>query len=494
LLDLAPIGIAFADNPECRTIEVNRYGAQIMKIGRTTPPAGDPKVGYRFVRDDKDLPPEDLPLQRAWRTGKPVRDFRATYVPEDGAAFEFHMSSAPVFDKDGRIRRVIGVYDDITRLVTAQAASETRAAQQDFVATTGSLSLRGHSGEQLVAALPEQLARILKIELVKLLVYRPETGDFRLEASYGFQEPRGTIVAGGLNSQAGYTVQSAAPVIVQDLAQEKRFNGPLLLREAGVVSGVSVLIGDPEKPWGVLGVHSRQAMTFTADDIKFLQAIANVIAATVERDSWSRHQRLLLDELRHRVKNSLATVQALASLSFRGRRMTPDVVKGFVARLQTLALAHDLHFEHDGQEVDFEELVRRQVEPYDQQGGRIRISGPARTRLPAGTAIDMAMAVHELVTNAVKHGALSSGEGRVSVAWRRDGEAFFIDWVERGGPAIVGPPERTGYGTVVVATMPKMNLGADIDVLYDRAGFSWRLRCPARMALVDAYANRRDLA
>jgi hypothetical protein len=96
------------------------------------------------------------------------------------------MSSAPVFDHEGQIRRVIGVYDDITRLVAAQTASEIRAAQQDFVATTGSLSLRGHSSDELVEVLPEQLARILKIEFVKVLLYHPETGDFSLEASLWF--------------------------------------------------------------------------------------------------------------------------------------------------------------------------------------------------------------------------------------------------------------------------------------------------------------------
>jgi two-component sensor histidine kinase/PAS domain-containing protein len=454
LLDLAPIGIAFADDAECKSIEVNRYGAQIMKIPRKSPPAGNRNANYRFVRDGSDIPPEDLPLQMAWRTGKPVRDFRATYFPSDGAAFEYLMSAAPVLDAEGNVRQVIGVYDDVTRLVEAQAAAEIRAAQQDFLATTGSLSLRGQDARELTRILPEQLARMLRVDYAKVLMYQPETNDFRLEATHGFSQPPGTVVGGGLNSQAGYTLQSAAPIIVERLAEEQRFSGPPLLREAGVVSGISVIIGDPENPWGVLGIHTRQYRKFTADDVKFLQSIANVLAATLERDAWGRQQRLLLDELRHRVKNNLATVQAIAGLSFGRQASENPVVEGFMARLMALAAAHDLRFQSDWKDVDFGELVRRQVTPYVSEG-QIKVEGRSGIRLPAAMAIDIAMVVHELVTNAIKHGALSTPDGTVRIGWSIDDGAAAHDqipfhWQEKGGPKVNGPPAVNGVGTTLM--------------------------------------------
>jgi two-component sensor histidine kinase len=292
---------------------------------------------------------------------------------------------------------------------------------------------------------------MLRVDYAKVLMYQLETNDFRLEANHGFSQPPGTVVGGGLNSQAGYTLQSAAPIIVERLAEEQRFSGPPLLREAGVVSGISVIIGDPENPWGVLGIHTRQYRKFTADDVKFLQSIANVLAATLERDAWGRQQRLLLDELRHRVKNNLATVQAIAGLSFGRQASENPVVEGFMARLMALAAAHDLRFQSDWKDVDFGELVRRQVTPYVSEG-QIKVEGRSGIRLPAAMAIDIAMVVHELVTNAIKHGALSTPDGTVRIGWSIDDGAAAHDqilfhWQEKGGPKVKGPPAVNGVGT-----------------------------------------------
>jgi two-component system CheB/CheR fusion protein len=475
LLDLAPIGIAFADDQECTTIDVNRYGARIMNMPQKVLPAGAPAATYRLVRDGIEVKAEDLPLQKAWRTGKSVRDFRATYLA-DNTAFEFLMSAAPVLDREGKVRRVIGIYDDITRLVEAQAAAEVRAAQQDFVAKTGSLSLRGQTAKELIAALPKQLGRTLGVELVKVLLFQPETGDFRLEAGIGFDRPVGTIVPGGLDSQAGYTVEASSPIIVESLAEEKRFTGPALLREAGVVSGISVIIGDPEHPWGVIGVHTRTRRAFTADDIQFLQSIANVVAATLQRDVWQRDQRLLLDELRHRVKNSLATVLAIAALTFGRQPVTAEAVEGFTARLHSLSRTQDLRFESDGHEVDFGDLIRRQVEPFG-SGDRIRIDGPSGIRLAPNSATDLAMALHELLTNAAKHGALATERGAVRTTWRRetrgDGRVIVFDWIEEGGPA-VEPPASEGVGSKVlqaIAQRPQFKL----DRRFEREGLHCRI-------------------
>jgi len=439
LLDLAPIGIAFADDPSCEWIQVNRYGAQIMRVPHRTPPAGGPSSDYKFVHNGVEVPPADLPLQKAWRTGKPVTDFRATYIPADGQAFEFLMSAAPVKDAEGRIRRVIGVYDDVSRLVEAQTAAHKRASQQDYVATRGTKSLRGSSGEDLVDSISEQVANMLDIPLVKILENRPHQQDLELRAAHGFDVPLGSSVPAGLDSQAGYTMQSGSPVIVENLAAEARFSGPQLLIDAGVVSGVSILIGDPETPWGVLGAHTKVFRTFTADEVKFLQSVANVIAATVQRDEWERHQRLLLDELRHRVKNSLASVQAIAALSFRSAA-EPETTQGFLSRLQALAQSHDLNFESDWRGVPVSAIIRQQLAAFDTDGSRVSCAGTPDLSLPPNAAIDIGIIIHELATNAAKYGALSTRQGRVSVTWTvetQSGARYLeIDWEESGGPAV----------------------------------------------------------
>lgn len=218
---------------------------------------------------------------------------------------------------------------------------------------------------------------------------------------------------------------------------------------------------------------------------------SKIVRDITERKQSEEQIQALLKEVNHRAKNTLAVVQAIA------RQTVPEgqqkFLDSFLERIQALSTNQDLLVANAWRGVTMEELARTQLAPFEGLGGRMAISGPA-LQLTSAAAQTIGMVLHELATNAVKHGALSSGDGNVSVAWRRDSGEFFIEWVERGGPAITGPPEQTGYGTVVVATMPKLNLGADIDVLYDAVGFGWRLRCPAQRALGDADAYRRDPA
>jgi two-component sensor histidine kinase len=115
-----------------------------------------------------------------------------------------------------------------------------------------------------------------------------------------------------------------------------------------------------------------------------------------------------------------------------------------------LARAQNLHFESDGREIEFRDLIRQQVEPYDASGERIHLEGPTGIKLAPAVAIDMSMVVHELVTNAAKHGAMRVEGGTVKARWRSkqsDGSHVVVfDWQEKGGPP-VEPPRVAGVGT-----------------------------------------------
>ncbi|MGF1606829.1 MAG: PAS domain-containing protein [Rhodothalassiaceae bacterium] len=456
LLDLVPIGIATTTDPTCREINVNRYGQTVMKVPQRTPPAGHPQAGYHFRVDGEIIDPAELPLQKAWRTGKPVQNFRATYVHDDGHSFEFLMSSAPVLDEQGQVRQVIGVYDDVTRLVQAQAAAEARAAQQDFVAAQGGRSLRGQSAEAMIAAIPERLIALLEADCAKILRHDRDAGDFVLTAAAGFAVPLGTRVPGGADSQAGYTLDGGSPVVVEHLKSDKRFQGPPLLHQAGIISGISVVIGDPEAPWGVLGAHSRTQRRFTPDDVKFLQSVANVLAATLQREDYDRRQGTLVEELRHRVKNVLATVQAIAGITFRGEERKPLAVQSFLGRLDSLSAAHELQFLAEDGDMNVAAVLERQVAPYNDGTNRIDLTGDRSILAPQKLSLDLAMLVHELVTNAVKHGALSVPEGQVRLSWRResvDGQPHLVvQWREQGGPP-VAEPGHEGTGSRLLSAL-----------------------------------------
>ncbi len=477
VLELAPIGIAFADDPACSQIEVNRYGASIMHSPRKARPAGDPAAGYRIMRDGNEMAAEDLPLQVAWRTGQPVKDFRATLVRANGEGFELLMSAAPILDDDGTVRRVVGVYDDVSGLVSAQAAAETRAAQQDFVATIGSRSLRGVTGDELPTMMAKEVARLIGAEFARFLIYQPEQTNFRVSSAFGLEPEDGAVVSADQHSLGGYTLCADAPVIIENMAEEKRFTIDAHLRDAGAKSGIAVVIGDPKHACGVIDAYTRTSHRFSADDIKFLQSVGNVIAATLQRDAWLGHQQLLMNELRHRVKNLLATVQAIASLSFRQKLSSPEIVKSFIARLNALARAHDLQFRSNWKEVAFAELIQRQTEPYDSTGTRIELHGRSDVRLPPELAIDMAMAIHELATNAAKHGALSKQGGKVDVTWRTelrgDEEVIVLDWAESGGPEVESKG-GDGVGAKLLDTIAKRSV-FQIDRSFERDGLRCRI-------------------
>ncbi len=164
----------------------------------------------------------------------------------------------------------------------------------------------------------------------------------------------------------------------------------------------------------------------------------------------NQHLQLLVSELNHRVKNMLAIVQSLSQQTFRGERVTEVERKAFEGRLTALASAHDL-LTRDNWESPTLSAVAREVFDAHARGHAISISGPP-VRLNPKTAVTLAMALHELCTNAVKYGALSVAGGSVALRWEIEQEPeprLTMTWRERGGPT-VEPPSRRGFGSRLI--------------------------------------------
>jgi two-component sensor histidine kinase len=204
-------------------------------------------------------------------------------------------------------------------------------------------------------------------------------------------------------------------------------------------------------------------------------------AAQQEIDQRKRAEEaneLLLHELKHRVKNTLATIQAVAMQTF---RQAPGTEKeAFNARLFALSEAHDLLTQHDWEVVDVTLIVRRAIAPFAAEADkRFEISGP-EVEITAERALQLAMVLHELATNAAKYGALSNLTGTVKVAWeiQVQGETEFlkIGWLETGGPEVVSP-DRKGFGSRMISrALRGEGCGAEFDFRPDglcvRLGFT----------------------
>lgn len=174
-----------------------------------------------------------------------------------------------------------------------------RARRQSVVASLGQTALSGKDFDALLKEIVRQVADTLDVKFSKILEFTPDKKNLRLRAGIGWQKGMvgSATVGAGLDSQAGYTLSIGAkePVIVEDLSNEKRFAGPSLLSDHRIVSGMSVIIGDPEEPFGILGAHSTRKKIFDSNDAQFLLSVANIAAAAAEREETAKNQKLVFD-------------------------------------------------------------------------------------------------------------------------------------------------------------------------------------------------------
>ena len=200
-----------------------------------------------------------------------------------------------------------------------------------------------------------------------------------------------------------------------------------------------------------------------------------------EAKAGDDRQRLLLRELNHRVKNTLATVQALASQTVRHARNPPEFLEAFSARLQSLGHAHGMLSDNEWRGIRICELVRREVRPFDDvETPRIRISGEDILLTP-DQALGLGLILHELASNAMKYGSLSVRAGIVDLTWhltgRRGNRVLTIDWQESGGPAVL-PPDQTGFGSILIRRSLAKVLSSEVKHVFAPDGVTAEITMP----------------
>ena len=182
---------------------------------------------------------------------------------------------------------------------------------------------------------------------------------------------------------------------------------------------------------------------------------------------------MLVNEMQHRIKNSLATIQAIAFQTLNRHAKERDA---FIARLHALGSAHDLLTSKTWEKASVRAIVTRALEPFQEHvNDRLTIDGPADLWLDSTKSVTVAMALHELATNAVKYGALSNGRGRVSIAWQRqsDPDRMRLVWQESGGPE-VRPPKQKGFGSHLIERAFAGQLGGS-ELVFSPQGLSCTL-------------------
>lgn len=222
------------------------------------------------------------------------------------------------------------------------------------------------------------------------------------------------------------------------------------------------------RPNGLRHLPPELAIDLEADNVMLRAALANSASADVRRD-------LITQELKHRIGNLLAVVQAIARHTFKSADAAS--VEDFNARLHALAAAQKLLIDSETRPASMLEVVTSTLAPHCSDGDRARISGPD-VALDGRRAHALTLALHELATNAAKHGALSTDTGWVEVVWTQEEGSLSLLWREHDGPPVTAPTRR-GFGSTLISRNLGLAFRGKADLDFHTDGLVCRLTAPA---------------
>jgi two-component sensor histidine kinase len=369
--------------------------------------------------------------------------------------------------------------------ISEGATGELRSRQRLLKETTALQALLGASDrlwqtQDLETGLREVLKgaiALVSADKGNIQLLDPTRKVLTIAAQVGFAQPFLDFfqeVEADEDCACGRALRNRERVIITDVEADPAF-APF--REIARISGFRAVQSTPlfrsdGTPLGMLSTHFARPRVPDPEELALLDLYVRQAAAFIERIRQEDHIRLLSRELSHRCKNILSLVEVMAR-----RSLPPEIARRFFHRLHALAASHDLLTGKDGKGVTIAEVVRCQMRDlFDPGGDRINVDGAAVLLLP-DEAQALGIAVHELLTNAAKYGALSTDGGHVSVAWRRertgDGASRIImTWIESGGPPVMAPA-KAGFGTLMLERMIKSALGGQVSMDFAREGFSW---------------------
>ena len=405
-----------------------------------------------------------------------------------GAAEETYWNChlAPIMDGEGRVAGILNQANEVTKTVTVERRLSFQVRLAD--------RLRGISDPEevkqaAVEALGEYLgaARVGYAEVDEAEGLAVVRQDWTRDPSVPSLAGQHTRIA-SFGEQALAFFHAGQLIAIPDIRQLAL--GTPERTAAWEAAGVRALITVPLVREGelkaLLYVHEPKPRAWRKSDAAIVRDVAERSWAAVERARAEQHQRLLINELNHRVKNTLASVQAIAFQTLKGDVPLAEARALFEARLMALSRAHNLLTAENWGGASLEGLVADATEHLAGEVGRFDIAGEP-LRLAPRAALALAMALHELGTNAAKYGALAVEGGRVAIAWTLAEDRLRLEWRESGGPP-VEPPARRGFGSRLIERGLEADLGGRAALHFEPSG----VRCEIEASLASVRAPERS--
>jgi PAS domain S-box-containing protein len=397
--------------------------------------------------------------------------------------------SITLVSREGR-DAFVGFLRDVSERRRAEQQLEFRLRESRLMLDLSERASREESFDEVLAATLDSICSLADWPLGHAFVVAED--DFRLVSSAWSANARelapdlveateSEAFAAGIGLP-GEVLASRQPLWVAQVGPESNFPR----RGMGFESGFAFPVFSADRCIAVLEFFSRDPREPDPALLLTARAIGAQIGRVHERKRGADLQALLLAELNHRAKNILSVVRGIAHLSFGTSNSLEDARRTFDRRLDSIAKANDILHAQSGKNALLSEIVREALDGCGAPADRVTTAGP-HICVDSSTAIMFSLAVHELCTNALKYGALSSEDGRIELGWslpEEDTPRFDFSWTEAGGPPVT-PPTSQGFGMRILKRGMELETGGRAEVAYQPEGFAYRLRNARHSGVAD---------
>lgn len=409
----------------------------------------------RFLQGDETDPDHVAQIRSAIERRVPI-EIEILNHKKNGEIFHNRVLISPVFDDDGVLTYFFASQFDVTlerdRLVRVQRDRDTLEGEisrrnDDLLNMESRLTFMSKAGRFGSWTLDLTDRRLVASDICKVnfgrSVDEPFTYDDLLASVHPEDQERMTAaVAASIDKHADYDIE------------------------------YRVVVPHDEDRW----VHVRGQPFYRADGTPL--SMAGVSIDITERKRGEEHRALLAGELKHRVKNSMATMQSIAHQTLRSANSISEAKENLDSRLASLATAHDVLTRENWDGATLSEVVAGALSPFQSKHSACFTVGGPNVRISPKAALAFVMALHELATNAVKYGSLSKDAGRVIVAWEvLDRETFWFRWEELNGPPVI-PPTHSGFGSRMIERMLAAEIKGTAELNYRPHGLVCIIEAP----------------